>query len=310
LTRRYIFGPAGKVLTQDISNGNATAGPPETRVDSTHGSSPLPDDARTLLHRLLDVCSTVLTTASSADTSHNTADVNLQMAALKVFRAVVTSPVCGVHDTAMLLVLRTPFHVYLVTKSPAVKAQAKSSLLDMLRTVFLNLEAHYVLQRQQSKPAAPVDDLALKSEDQEKEMWGSQSHVDAYVLLRGLCRMSAKDLPVDENGEEVVASNTSASSIIDKNTFPRLYQAFNSGAAHDPLELESKILALELILASLDFGGDSFRSSDRFVHLIQSFLCVSLLKNCMSQHTQVAFLSQKIFLVLVSESLARTSLPS
>jgi hypothetical protein len=35
---------------------------------------------------------------------------------------------------------------------------------------------------------------------------------------------------------------------------------------------------------------------------VQNYLCVALLKNCVSSHTQVAFLSQKIFLVLVSKA--------
>jgi brefeldin A-inhibited guanine nucleotide-exchange protein len=54
-----------------------------------------------------------------------------------------------------------------------------------------------------------------------------------------------------------------------------------------------------LILAAIDLGENAFCEGERFVNLVQQYLCVSLLKNCVSNHTQVAYLSQNIFLQLV-----------
>jgi len=55
-----------------------------------------------------------------------------------------------------------------------------------------------------------------------------------------------------------------------------------------------------LILAVFEHCGDAFRNGDKFVYAVQSYLCVSLLKNCMSNMTVVSHLSLKIFLLLVS----------
>ena len=55
----------------------------------------------------------------------------------------------------------------------------------------------------------------------------------------------------------------------------------------DPIALQSKILSLELLLSLLERGGPEIRDSERFVHAVRQYLCVSLLKNCTSSNTQV-----------------------
>ena len=44
----------------------------------------------------------------------------------------------------------------------------------------------------------------------------------------------------------------------------------------------------------------AFRSDDKFIFSIRTYLCVSLLSNCTSQATQVAGLSLQIFISLMS----------
>ena len=75
---------------------------------------------------------------------------------------------------------------------------------------------------------------------------------------------------------------------------------FSSTPAVDPLAINSKMLSLELISAVFEHCGDAFRNGEKFVYAVQTYLCVSLLKNCMSNQTVVAHLSLKIFLLLVS----------
>jgi brefeldin A-inhibited guanine nucleotide-exchange protein len=107
----------------------------------------------------------------------------------------------------------------------------------------------------------------------------SQYHTDGYVLFRALCKLSSKELP----GDSAPETNR-----------PGLFST-----PPDPMALNNKVLSLELIMAVMDFSGHAFCQGEKFVYLVQNYLCVGLLKNCMSNHTNVAFLSQKIFLFLV-----------
>mmetsp|Transcript_2992 Transcript_2992/g.4104 ORF Transcript_2992/g.4104 Transcript_2992/m.4104 type:complete len:1856 (-) Transcript_2992:123-5690(-) len=119
--------------------------------------------------------------------------------------------------------------------------------------------------------------------------FASQFHTDGYLLFRALCKLSAKTLPGEDG-----TSNPST------HTPNKLLQPFSvTPPAVDPLALKSKTLSLELILAVFEHCGDAFRTGEKFIYAVQNYLCVSLLKNCMSQHTTVAFLSLKIFLLLV-----------
>lgn len=47
--------------------------------------------------------------------------------------------------------------------------------------------------------------------------------------------------------------------------------------------------------------GPAFRTGDKFIYVIRSYLCVSLLSNCTSHITQVAGLSLQLFVVLVDQ---------
>ena len=116
--------------------------------------------------------------------------------------------------------------------------------------------------------------------------FASQSHTDSYLLFRALCKLSAKTLPED-NAPPAAGGGA------------KVLQAFTAASPVDPLALSSKILSLELILATLEHCGPAFCSGEKFVYAVQHYLCVSLLKNCMSNHTEVAYLSLKIFLTLV-----------
>ena len=205
---------------------------------------------------------------------------------IETLKTLMTSPKCGIHEASMLLALRTTFHVYLVTKSETCKNSAKMALQDMLRSVFYRMEAYEAVAKSHiHKPAAATQNMVPKSEQSSDgststASFASQYHTDSYVLFRAICKLSSKDLPADNDNESA-------------------NRLFNTHATTDPLALNSKILSLELILAAMDFCGEAFCEGERFIHLVQHYLCSSLLKNCMSEQTQIAFISQKIFLVLV-----------
>jgi hypothetical protein len=288
VSKQYFSGRAGG---KDDSSGSGSKAAAAAKKDGTE----LPPAS--LMHRLVE---------SIAKTSESNVDI-VQTAVVRTLRAITTSPKCGVHESTMLLALRSTFHVYLVTKTPACKQLAKEALLDTLRSVFFRMEAYDVMARGQARKIADaVGDANPKSVDEPAPAssgegtatdaspveegpaaFPSQYHTDSYVLLGSLCKMCSKELPVDVGSEP------------DTRAVPRL---FNTQVPTDPLALNSKILSLELILSALDYCGDAFFEGEKFIYLVQNYLCVALLKNCVSSHTQVAFLSQKIFLVLVSKS--------
>jgi brefeldin A-inhibited guanine nucleotide-exchange protein len=62
-----------------------------------------------------------------------------------------------------------------------------------------------------------------------------------------------------------------------------------------------RILSLELILHILQNTGPTFRTEDKFIYAVRTYLCVSLLSNCTSHVAQVTGLSLQIFVVLMEQ---------
>jgi brefeldin A-inhibited guanine nucleotide-exchange protein len=248
----------------------------------------------------------------------------VQGAMAKALLAIMTCPKCGVHEAAMLQAVRSTFHVYLVGKSPSGKELARRTLVDMLKCVFMRMEAYDMVNKGNNsssgvggdvKKEATISQIIKIGEDSSKSatiattnataeetdvastsvgIFASQYHTDSYLLFRALCKLSSKTLPGDEN----VAMTTNPTSAVGSSMAGSF---FSSTPIVDPLALNSKILSLELILAVFEHCGDAFRNGEKFVYAVQSYLCVSLLKNCMSNQTVVAHLSLKIFLLLVSK---------
>ena len=245
----------------------------------------------------------------------------VQGAMAKALLSIMTCPKCGVHEAAMLQAVRSTFHIYLVGKSVSGKELAKRTLVDMLKCVFMRMEAYDIISKDvntnndgedSNKQESNVGVTIVQSKSGEEMSvstattaatngteeattsigaFASQYHTDSYLLFRALCKLSSKTLPGDENVGMVTMGSTAMAGM--SATF------FSSTPTVDPLALNSKILSLELILAVFEHCGDAFRYGEKFVYAVQSYLCVSLLKNCMSNQTVVAHLSLKIFLLLV-----------
>jgi hypothetical protein len=274
VSNRYVSGRAGGV---DDHSGSGSRALESVNHQGARLQPP------SLLHRLLE---------GVAKLSESMVE-STQACLIKTMRSIMTSPKCGVHESSMLLAIRSIFHVYLITKSSTVKDAAKTALLDMERLIIGRMEAYEAMTRTQvkrNKQNIASDDApaTTKAEDTSKTFI-SQYHADSYALFRSLCKMSSKEITEDKQDE-----------------VPLGFSFFHlQASASDPMDFEGKILSLELILAAVEFSGEAFCEGDRFVYLVQHYLCVSLLKNCMSNNTQVAYLSQKIFLVLVSPCRAR-----
>lgn len=255
----YISGRAGG---RDDPTGSGSQAIAQAERDAKLNGPRDPSTQRepSLLHKVME--------GVASCSNYNSETV--QTAACKTFRALITSELCGVHEGSLLLALRSAFHVYLVGKTTSTKEVAKTALIDMLRSVFGRLE-------EQESRLHPFN--TNNKNDYSQTPHNSQYHTDVYVLFRALCKLSSKELPGDGESES------------------RPGILFSTPA--DPMALNNKVLSLELIVAVMQFSGNAFCQGEKFIYLVQNYLCVGLLKNCTSNHTNVAFLSQQIFLLLV-----------
>ncbi|KAL3938388.1 MAG: hypothetical protein SGBAC_006689 [Bacillariaceae sp.] len=225
--------------------------------DDRSGSGPLyretPLDQRpepSLLHQLM----------AAIQKCGESAKDSVQAHVIAAFQAIMTCPKCSAHEASMLLVIRSIFHIYLVSKNTSCQQKSKKCLMEICSSIVRKME-----------------DSPLKQ--------NSLFYTDSYYLMRSLVKLSSKALQgIDD--KDTTASNFLTRQIFTTNTV-------------DPLALNNKVLSLELICQIMECAGDSICYGEKFVQMVQAQLCVALLKNCMSNHTQVAFISQKTFLVLV-----------
>lgn len=99
--------------------------------------------------------------------------------------------------------------------------------------------------------------------------------LDAYLMFRAFCKLSLR--PV---------TNETATSANDIKT---------------NIDIKSKILSLQLILATLQNAKASFKQSPHMINAIKRYLCVSLSKNGVSPINEVFELSIAIFVSLMAD---------
>ena len=63
-------------------------------------------------------------------------DEAVQLQIIKAVLTAVTSAVFAVHDTTLLLAVKTCFYIYLVSKSSVIQTTANATLTQMLSVVF------------------------------------------------------------------------------------------------------------------------------------------------------------------------------
>ena len=209
--------------------------------------------------------------------------------------------------THLLQSIRVLYHIYLTTESESNKTTAKASLQQLVTSVFKQM-------------------LLTTPDSLSVEGFPSSSHRDAFLVLRSLCKLSMRTLPDPTKGLGHIGLQTSGSNImwdggVKKNqespskpqsgtkevlnTPPsKLHESpttLSTHAVHPALE--SKVLALELLLYVLqntDMSGAFLQNSGpQFQYGIRNYLCVSLLKNCTSDNTNVVNLSLSLFVPLI-----------
>eukprot|EP00762_Andalucia_godoyi_P001130 ANDGO_01933.mRNA.1 Brefeldin A-inhibited guanine nucleotide-exchange protein 3 len=105
-------------------------------------------------------------------------------------------------------------------------------------------------------------------EDPSSSIFASIHEKDIFLLFRALCKLSMKAVPED--------------------------------APPDSVDMRSRVLALEYLLLILDHAGPSLKANDRFILAIKQFLCISILKNCITVVPVLFRLAATIFLLLMS----------
>lgn len=215
-------------------------------------------------------------------------DETVQLQVIKTLLVAVTSLQFEIHDANLLLAVRACFQIHLTSKNSVIKTTAKAALTQMISIVFQRMES-YDSRNSVSSPNNSADDkseLAIKNVFEEapqtlSEVTGNSSlkvesfdspyQKDAYLLFRALCKLSTK--------------------------------GFQDESAHstDAVIHQNKVLSLELILVLLRNCGPLFKSSQKFINAVKTFLCNSLLSNCTSSSSQVTGLALQIFVLLVQD---------
>ncbi|OQR83824.1 brefeldin A-inhibited guanine nucleotide-exchange protein [Achlya hypogyna] len=246
---------------------------------------------------------------------HPENDVQLQV--LKAVLTAVASPTCEVHEHSLLKAIRAGYHIYLVSKSMINQTVAKGTLQRMVTTVFQRMETAASAEvamtpsRSLSKLAHghtalyPSVQAAFGFKYNSRTLQSSKTlgedhavlfptvlHKDAYLVFRAVCRISMRFVVEDAVGS---ATSTQPSA-----GAPAISVRALTNAVDDPFAMQSKMISLELLLGVINHAGPTFRSHERFLVAIRSYLCVSLLQNCTSIYTQVVELSLRVFVVLIT----------
>jgi len=264
ISNRYVVGST--IISQEIANAKGKKESIEERRKITG---------------IMDLISSICECADNPTEA-------VQSAMSKDLLSLMTSPVCKVHEAGMLKSVRTVFHIYLITKHEEAKQTCRAVLQDMLKSVFQRMEAYDAFSDQECVNSEAKLPNGKSLVEDSNSVFASRFHTDSYLLFRALCKLSAKTLP--EDSDEHASSNGSGNI--------KMFSGSKNGV-NDPMATETKILSLELILCIFEHCGSAFRNGPKFIYAVQNFLCVSLLKNCISSNTRVAHLSLQIFLLLV-----------
>ena len=210
-------------------------------------------------------------------------DENVQLQVIKCLLTAVTSHQCAVHETTLLLAVRACFHVHLISKNVVIKTTARAALTQMISATNKRMEdadeALSNANNNNDNNNNNNDTTISKSNSSSSNTLSSiisntnelptKYHRDAWLLFRAICKLSTK--------------GTYDDAII----------------AKDDVILQNKLLSLESIELILNSCGPAFKTNEKFINCVRSYLCVSLLSNCASDVKEVATLSLRIFATLL-----------
>lgn len=118
-----------------------------------------------------------------------------------------------------------------------------------------------------------VDPQKQLSKDPEIDSIEDLHEIDAYLMFRAFCKLSLRQVNPESNSPDI----------------------------KNDIDIKSKVLSLQLILATLQNAKSSFKESPFMINVIRRYLCVSLSKNGVSPITEVFELSLAIFVALLAD---------
>ena len=115
---------------------------------------------------------------------------------------------------------------------------------------------------------------ALSVKDPELAGIEDPYELDAFMMFRAFCKLSLRSI---EGGGSGAASSASSSFALNS----------SSPEFRNNIDVKSKVLSLQLILATLQNAKPSFKQSTHMIGIIRRYLCVSLSKNGVSPILEV-----------------------
>ncbi|QDZ20210.1 Sec7 domain-containing protein [Chloropicon primus] len=271
--------------------------------------------------------------------AHEYGDENMEKKILKVLLSMILAQTIGIHGEALMLIVKTCYHIFLGSKSETIQLFAKGALIQMLMAVMGKMElpgeeitriivsdivaSNPAAQNKGSDPEKAVQELLnLVFEDLPKGGLAGGIHgledvedealaaeADAEAEIQSTNNRSIGTFAMDGEGQlpkDVL--------VIRKDVFLvfralcKLSMKTSEASASDQLAIRGKVLSLELIKVLLQNSGKIFQTHERFVEAVKQYLCLSLLKNAASIISPTFQLSASIFQTLVEK--CRSSLKS
>ncbi len=264
----------------------------------------------------------------------------VQSHALRALLTLVSSPNCEVHDSNLLQCIRACFFVYLCPANNANEVTAKAVLVQIMRIVFDRFElysrymctANLELKQEAEKAAEKnIEKLSELCELDITETAGVVSKKTRQVcMMCGLytgriaihqchetkdficsleCKIANLARRFSGSGQVKMRFKIGAKFMLAKQDAFNAFRALckTSGkelpATADPIALKSKVLSLELLFSVLNKPGPGFRACPVLISLVRDELVIPLLKNSLSDVTEVCQISSSIFISLVGNGL-------
>jgi brefeldin A-inhibited guanine nucleotide-exchange protein len=266
--------------------------------------------------------------------AHEYGEENFEKKVLKILLALVLAESTGIHGEALLLVVKTCYHIFLGSKSETIHLLAKGSLIQVLIALMNKMEFP-----EEKIGCIVVSEIVVtnssqgKGPDPEKVVQELLNNLFEDLSDNKLMETGTEYLPEEAEGPsiEVEAEVTATLSPLPSNrsigtfamegekaqtkavltTRKDIYLVFRalcklsmktSGeSASDQLAIRGKILSLELIKVLLQNSGKIFQTHDRFIEAVKQYLCLSLLKNGASIISPTFQLSASILQMLAEK---------
>ena len=272
--------------------------------------------------------------------AHEYGDENMEKKILKVMLAMVLAETTGVHGEALLLIVKTCYHIFLGSRSETIHLFAKGSLIQVLVAIMGRMEdpsesiecivvsdivGSSGSQSKGPDPEKVVQELLNmvfqdlsenklfdKAQEEGDLVQGHEASPDSGAEAEGLSASTNRSIGTFAMEGENQLSKTTLN--IRKDVFLvfralcKLSMKTSEDSASDQLAIRGKILSLELIKVLLQNSGVIFQTHERFVEAVKQYLCLSLLKNAASIISPTFQLSASIFQTLSEK--CRSSLKS